>query len=320
MTLRYKTLVGPVNRAVEVSDAKLHLRVTDSASIATQANLAIGSGNAQLLIVSKAAGTIGNQYTARVVVSGNNTALSVSVSGAALTINCATSAGGASVSTVNDVIAKIYATPEAAALFDATDGAGDGTGTLLAASVASLSGGVDAGDEDSYIGLLIDAVTEILETYTQRAFINRTMRVYFDRWPSHCEGETLPTIEIPIAPVSAVSAVKHWNDVTEEYDTLDADLYDADFEDQDLFPRIVMKLGESFPYVIAKPNAIYVDITAGYGATHASVPKKIKSAILFLVSHFYMNREPVVTGTAVLANKVPYTFRYVMGTFKIPSV
>ena len=317
--LRFKQLTTPGKSALSVSDAKVHLRVTDSASVATHANRTMGTGASQLLVIAKVAGVVGNQYAIRALVAGNNTPLSVSVSGLVITINCATNGGGSATSTVNDVIAKMYATPECAAIVDAQAPNG-GTGVLAAATQANLTGGVDSGDEDAYIGLLIDAVTEILETMTQRAFIHRMVRAFFDDWPQH-SGDCLSFIELPVAPLDAADPqveVNYWNGT--QYVTLDPSLYDIDGEDPDLLPRIVLKSGNVFPFANERANSIYVDYQAGYGDNDTSVPKRIKSAIMFLVAHFYMNREPVVTGTAVLANKIPYTFKYVMGSITIPSL
>lgn len=110
------------------------------------ASRTMGSSNSQLIISWGEAGTAGNSKTCSVVVSGNNTPLSVTVSQSNVTVNCETDGSGVSVSTVNDVIAKLYQDATFQAYWDATDGAGDGTGVLAAASSASLSGG-SAGTE-----------------------------------------------------------------------------------------------------------------------------------------------------------------------------
>lgn len=106
-----------------------------------KATRTVGTGNSALRITAKEYGTDGNAISFSVVVSGNNTPLTIGVVGNAITINAATGAGGAATSTVNDIVAALYATPAAVALVDSDNTAGDGTGVIAAASSAALSGG-----------------------------------------------------------------------------------------------------------------------------------------------------------------------------------
>lgn len=313
MITRWKNLTQPSNRAVSLAVAKTHCRVVDTASVATQANRSFGSGDSELLILSRLAGTIGNQYSVRILASGLNTALSVSYDSNILTINLATDGTGDEISTVNDVIAALYQKPEAAQLFDATSGSGDGTGVLAPASLILLQGGVDSGDEDAYIGLLIDAAVDVVEAITSRALITRDVRMFLDTWPE--DGE----IELPLSPVSEISCINYLDDST-GFDTDGTDLFDQDIEDQDLPSRVCLLPDEVFPVLLDRKNAVSIDFVAGYGDTDASVPPRIKQCILFLVAHWYSCREPVVNGTAVLSNKVPYTFQTTLNSFRLVRI
>lgn len=316
MTIRWKELTVASDRPVSISDAKAALRVIDTQSIATYANRSMGTGNSQLLVVAKIAGTIGNQYSVRILVAGLNTALSVSFANNILTINSATDGAGAATSKVNDIIAKMYATPEAAAIFDATGGSGNGTGVIVTASVGNLSAGVDSGDEDAYVGFLIDAVTEVIEARTGCMVMQRTFRQFWDEWPDCDDDED--EIELGIYPVISVQAVKYYdtNDQLQSFSD-----YILDAEDIKLPARIVKKFGFMFPPLsLQRPNVVYVDFTAGYSATAANIPKKLRQCILFLVAHWYANREPVISGTAVLSNKVPFTFETVLSSFRLLKV
>lgn len=123
---------------------------------AVQASRTIGTSNSQIVIKAKAgvlalAGALGNTMSCQIVVSGNNTPLSVSVSGtganASLTINSATNGSAVATSTINDIIAAIDQSATADALFDATSGAGNGTGVLAAAAaLAFLASGSNGGE------------------------------------------------------------------------------------------------------------------------------------------------------------------------------
>jgi len=312
MLTRWKELTPAGALPVSLADAKKHCRVIDSASVAAKANRSMGSGDSQLLVTSKIAGSIGNQYSVRILVSGLNTALTVTFTGNVLTINSATDGTGTATSTVNDVIAAIYALATAAAVFEVTHGAGDGTGLIGAASVGALSGGVDSGDEDAYVGFLIAAATEVVENITNRILIERTIRFFLDEWPD-CDE-----IEIPVLPVQSVESVNYYDLTTEG--VLEFEEYYLDIEDKDVPSRIVKVPLEIFPSIMDRPNAIYIDITAGYGPSDTDVPYRMKHCILFLVAHWYANREPVINGTAVLANKIPFTFLTVLNSFRLVSV
>lgn len=101
------------------------------------------NANADITLTSVDYGNIGNTTSIVYVDPGaNNQALSVSVSGRAITVSLATGAGGAITSTANAVVAAIAASAEAAALVTAA-AEGTGLGVVNAKSVASLSGGVD---------------------------------------------------------------------------------------------------------------------------------------------------------------------------------
>jgi hypothetical protein len=111
------------------------------AGAGTKASRTVGTGNSQLIVRAKTVGPAGNSITYSVVVGGVSTPLSVTVTGNAITINAATNGSSVAVSTVNDIIAAIYASAAAAALVDADNGPGDGTGVIAAAASGALTGG-----------------------------------------------------------------------------------------------------------------------------------------------------------------------------------
>ena len=91
-----------------LAEIKSHLRVDDTtAGVAASATL--GTGNSQLKLTNRLAGAFGNAYTLTIAVSGNNTALSVSLANNVYTVTSATNSGGSATSTVNDVIAALAA-------------------------------------------------------------------------------------------------------------------------------------------------------------------------------------------------------------------
>lgn len=63
-----------------------------------------------------------------------------------------------------------------------------------------------------------------------------------------------------------------------------------------------------WPAVSAFGGAIAIDFTAGFHASDpASIPDTIRSAILLLVAHYWVNREPINIGNIV--NEIPFSVR-----------
>ncbi len=81
----------------------------DSVTTAVKASRTMGSGSSGLILYWGTPGTAGNSKTCSIVVSGNNTPLSVTVTTSAVTVNSATNGGGTATSTVNQIIAALYA-------------------------------------------------------------------------------------------------------------------------------------------------------------------------------------------------------------------
>lgn len=100
--------------------------------------------NADLTYTAAVLGTAGNAVTIAYVVAGNNTPLTVSVTGSAVTVNVATGSGGAATSTANQVAAAVAASTPASALLTASLAPGsNGTGVVAALGATPLVGGID---------------------------------------------------------------------------------------------------------------------------------------------------------------------------------
>nr|MCL4500214.1 phage tail sheath subtilisin-like domain-containing protein [Chloroflexota bacterium] len=89
---------------------------------------------------AKTAGTTGNTITVALVKSGNNTPLSVSVAGQAITVNLATDSSGNQISTCAQVVSAVNGNASASALVVAT--AVD-SGIVAPVAATALSGGID---------------------------------------------------------------------------------------------------------------------------------------------------------------------------------
>jgi len=97
---------------------------------------------AKLTFTAVAPGSAGNGITINLVLAGNNTPLSITVIGLAITVNIATNGIGQDISTGQDVVDLVNSTPAAAALVTAT-GTGLTQPAPQTAGAQNLTGGLD---------------------------------------------------------------------------------------------------------------------------------------------------------------------------------
>lgn len=164
-------------------------------------------------------------------------------------------------------------------------------------------------DDDTLIGVYLDAATQMVEARTGRALVTRSFLLSLDEFPD-CEE-----IELPVAPTTAVTYLKYIaTDGT--LTTWSSSNYDVDTTA--LLGRVVKKYTSVWPTTYpGVPNAVQVTFVAGY-ANAASVPSALRAAILYMVAQMYENRTPVETGVTVAS--VPMTFNFALDTYKIFQV
>lgn len=155
---------------------------------------------------------------------------------------------------------------------------------------------VDVTDDDALIAAFITAAREYCEGFQNRAYITQTWQLWLDAWPAGGE------IRIPRSPLQSVSSVRYYGADNTEYILAPTDyLVDTKSEPG----RIVLAYGKNWPSVTLRPaNAVCVEFTAGYGDV-ATVPQRVKQAILLLVGHWYDSREVAAVGK--LVSEVPFT-------------
>ena len=165
--------------------------------------------------------------------------------------------------------------------------------TTLAVSLeeAKVAARIDADltEEDSFVTSLIKTGTELCQDLLSRQLCPATRRMWLDKFPRLHGG----LIELPFGPLVEVSSIKY-RDGSDELVTLDPEAYDVD--EISLPPRLRPAPGYSWPSTIARLNAVQIEYDCGYTDADA-VPEKVKSVIKLLVSHWYKNREAVLTGT-----------------------
>ena len=158
---------------------------------------------------------------------------------------------------------------------------------------------LDAAEEDGLLSALVTAARTALEAETRRAFVTQYWRFTLDDWPSR-------PIELPLAPVAEVTAVKVAL-VSGAMLTIDPAFYEVETRGEP--PRIAAKRGQAWPMPATRLAGIEVEFTAGYGAP-AAVPQPLKQAILLLAAHWFESRAPIGEGVelplTVSALAAPY--------------
>lgn len=109
----------------------------------TQASRTISTSNQQVIIKALKAGTAGNSKTCSIAVSGNNTPFSFTCTATTLSIISATDGSAVATTKVGYLISQLYLNETFRENWQATTGAGDGSGVLAAAASAALSGGAE---------------------------------------------------------------------------------------------------------------------------------------------------------------------------------
>lgn len=158
--------------------------------------------------------------------------------------------------------------------------------------------------EDTLISRLIRAATVHAENFTRRAFITQTWRKRLDDFTDY-------EITLDKPPIQSITSVKYYTGGV--LTTLNGTLYESEIDGETGFVRPIY--GGYWPtYVDPRYGAVQVDFVAGYGDDPEDVPEDIRQAILFLVGHFYANKESVISGAT--ATEVPQTFEALLWPYR----
>jgi len=140
---------------------------------------------------------------------------------------------------------------------------------------------IDTSDEDTLLGLYIDAATEMAENFCGRHFITHEYRLYFDSVTS------VASLVYPDCTLNAVNPV-NWIDAdgaTQSSLLAHIDAYSN--------PSIVY-LDTDFTSTTLQTNlsnVFWFDFSTGFGAASSDIPEAIKQAIKLIVADMYYFRE-----------------------------
>jgi len=147
---RVAHLTDPTDRAtLTAAKASVTLKGRDGVAAAVTTGT---PGTDAIVWTARQPGAEGNAVSIALVAAGNDTPLSISMMANAITVNLATDAEGAPVSTVSEVLAAVAGHAQASLLIAGTS---TDTGIVQAAVETTLAGGADPAD-----ALRIDAIDE----------------------------------------------------------------------------------------------------------------------------------------------------------------
>lgn len=132
--------------------------------------------------------------------------------------------------------------------------------------------------QDTMLSSLILAAVESVEEYCNRSLITQTWKITRDDIDDEDDGI------LPRPPLQSVSSVKYI-DTTGIQQTADSSIYQVDTASEP--GNISLLPGQMWPATACGyKNTWEITFVAGYGATSASVPEKIRQAIIALVVHW----------------------------------
>lgn len=155
---------------------------------------------------------------------------------------------------------------------------------------------VNSSEEDALIAGLAAAAMSYLDGPSGRlgrALLQQT-------WVQDFEGFS-GRLRLPVGDLMEVSSVTYY-DASNVQQTLDASVWTA-FTDA-RGPFVTLGIGQSWPAVYSRRDAVRVTWTAGFGATAVSVPPAIRHAALVLIGQWYANRS--ASGDGAQATELPF--------------
>jgi uncharacterized phiE125 gp8 family phage protein len=163
---------------------------------------------------------------------------------------------------------------------------------------------VTSSDDDTYIGVLIQAAREMAEVYMNRAIVTQTIAAVYD--------EFKPTMKLPFGGCTSIVSITYLDDDGQSQ-TASTSLYGVDTVRT---PAVVyLKHGQEWPSTYAQRSAVTVTYLAGAipasgSPTENNVPARIKQAILMMVADLYENREAQTAGYKVETNPAVQSLLY----------
>lgn len=147
---------------------------------------------------------------------------------------------------------------------------------------------IDTTDEDTLLGLYIDAATEMAENYCGRHFIEHTYKLYFDT-ETHRASLYFPDCTL-VSSDAVLTKYVEWKVTDWETTFYSDDAYLESFSNPSIV-RLSKGFG-SFGYPAnGDGDLFWFNFKTGFGAAASDVPQAIKQAIKLIVADMYYFRE-----------------------------
>lgn len=153
----------------------------------------------------------------------------------------------------------------------------------------------DLTDENDLISSLITAAREQIEVQTGRAFAVQTLRVTLDKFPTKSLSVVLPR-----GPLLEVVSV--------DYDDADGEEQTMDEADYTVHPYGMLgaiQAVTSWPITSGAHGCVRITYSCGYSvpptgedeAESELIPARARTAILYMINHWYERRDAVIVGS-----------------------
>ena len=177
---------------------------------------------------------------------------------------------------------------------------------------------VDGTADDEMLSGFIAAARQYVERRIDRHLIDARLEMRLDNFPAETEIR-LP--RPPFSPTATRQTVElEWTDATLTVHAMtEATPNLTPAGDQFLIDRkaqpavVTPNVYGYWPVVGPVRSAVAIRWWAGYGNTPAAVPRGIRTAILMLVSHWYLNREAATPGSL---SEPPFAVNELLSTYR----
>jgi len=160
---------------------------------------------------------------------------------------------------------------------------------------------------DNYIKSLSKLAVERIQDLTGMRLIKQTWKYYLDDWPY------VDHIELPYYPLISVTSVAFITTTGGTAVSMGATRWNADTVSSP--PGVYLEYGDTWPSTgLYDHNPIRVEAIYGCSSGSTSIPKALKHAAKFLISHWYENREMgIVRGSY---SPIPDTVKALVAPYK----
>lgn len=196
---------------------------------------------------------------------------------------------------------------------------------------------VDDTASDGYLGLLLVAARESVESFCRRAIMTQTLvltrsgfypkdyRKKFSRIVGYSNrsygyGDDFSrymSIELPRPELQSVTTVQYWDLATSTLLTLASSTYYVVIDEG--VGRIQLVDGQSWPTTMVRPDAVTITYKAGYGDTADTCPRSVALAIKQMAADWFEHRNSIIIerGTLMVlpTHLEPLLWQHRMPTF-----